>query len=166
MTVLTQYSTMDEIHKGGITITGKDEKKNYLFSNVYEVAKNAVPYERVVVAKNLEYTIEVSRAEGDSPWYVCSHDETVVIMEGATELRFVKPADSSIVPPEYKEGAVRLSAQPEGQAMGWVKVRFGHQALLPKGAAYQFRPSETSVLMIQSILGEESIERWADICES
>jgi hypothetical protein len=166
MTVLTEYSTMDNIHKGGVTITGKDEKKNYLFSNVYEVAKNSAPYERVVVAKNLEYTIEVSRAEGDSPWYICSHDETVVIMEGAAEIRFIKPADSSVVPPEDKDGAIKLSGQPEGQDMGWINAEFGTQALLPKGAAYQYRPSKTCVLMIQSILGDESIERWADICEA
>tara|TARA_B110001469_G_C9560791_1_gene278166 strand:- start:370 stop:843 length:474 start_codon:yes stop_codon:yes gene_type:complete len=157
---------MDNIKKGGINIIGKDEKKNYLFSNVYEVAKNAREYERVVVAKNLEYTIEVSRAIGKSAWYICSHDETVVCMEGATEIYFVKPSDLSVMAPEEKEGAVKIAEEPEGKKMGVVKIKFGHQALLPAGAAYQFNASEVSVLMIQSLIGDESIERWADICEA
>lgn len=164
MALKTVFSTMANIQKGDINIIGKDEKKNYLFSNVYEVARDSRDYERVVVAKNLEYTIEVSKAVGDSPWYICAHDETVVCMEGGTKIIFIKPADVAVIPPAGKHGAVKLTEKPEGERMGIVKIKFGHQALLPAGAAYQFNASEVSVLMIQSIMGDESIERWADIC--
>ena len=51
--------------------------------------------------------------------------------------------------------------------MGWVKVRRGHMALLPKGAAYQFRNNGTpGVLLVQTILGENTVEKWAEICQT
>ena len=165
MPLKTVFSTMENIQKGGINIIGKDEKKNYLFSNIYEVARDSLEYERVVIAKNLEYTIEVSKAVGNSPWYICAHDETVICMEGATQINFIKPSDGSVIPAEEKNGVVKLDRKPEGIKMGIVKIKFGHQALLPAGAAYQFNAPEISVLMIQSVIGDESIERWADICE-
>lgn len=166
MALITQYSSMNDIKKGNISIIGTDEKKNYLFSNIYEVAKNSSLHERVVVAKNLEYTIEISRAEGKSPWYICAHDETVVCMEGKSEIRFVKPDDPNIVPTDDKEGVVKLETSPRGAYMGHVKIGFGHQALLPAGAAYQYISSTPSVLMFQSLLGDESIQRWNEICDS
>jgi len=39
-------------------------------------------------------------------------------------------------------------------------------ALLPKGSAYQFRSPKPGVLLIQTIQGENTIERWADICQT
>ncbi len=41
---------------------------NYVFSNVFEVASKAKPYEKVAVGKNIEYVIEAIRAEGTSGW--------------------------------------------------------------------------------------------------
>jgi hypothetical protein len=49
--------------------------------------------------------------------------------------------------------------------MGWLKLKRGHQALLPKNAAYQFRSPAPSVLVQQTCKGPLSIERWADICQ-
>jgi hypothetical protein len=37
---------------------------------------------------------------------------------------------------------------------------------LPKGAAYQFRSPRPGVLLIQTIQGECTIERWAEICQT
>jgi hypothetical protein len=48
--------------------------------------------------------------------------------------------------------------------MGYVRLRRGHQALLPAGAAYRFEARETGVLLVQTILGPCSIEKWAEIC--
>jgi hypothetical protein len=50
--------------------------------------------------------------------------------------------------------------------MGWVKIGRGHQAMLPAGAAYQFRAQSPAVIIMQTCKGELSIERWADICQS
>ena len=165
MSVTTVFGSIDSYSKGGVEITGNEEARDYLFSNMFEVAGNAEPWERIVIAKNLENTVEVIRAEGDSPWYVCSHDETALLMQGSMETRFIQPADGGLVPPEEKEGSVKLAGQPEGQVMGHVKATRGHLVLLPAGAAYQFRAGELSVILLQTLQGDESVEKWAEICQ-
>ena len=85
-------------------------------------------------------------------------------MDGEIEVHFVKPEQTLV--PETKEGSVKLGGDPTGQKMGWVKIRQGHMALLPKGSAYQFRSPKPGVLLIQTIQGENTIERWADICQT
>lgn len=165
MTAQTTFASIDDYAKGGVEITGKDEASRYLFSNMFEVASNAQPWERVVVAKNLEFTIEATRAEGESPWYTCAHDETALLMQGAMEIHFIKPTDGSVSPPEDKEGAIRLDGEPQGAKMGHIVASRGHLTLLPAGSAYQFRANGLAMILIQSVLGEESIEKWANICQ-
>jgi hypothetical protein len=48
--------------------------------------------------------------------------------------------------------------------MGWVKAGRGHQVLLPGGAAYRFRAAAPGVLLMQTILGELSVQKWSEIC--
>jgi mannose-6-phosphate isomerase-like protein (cupin superfamily) len=68
---------------------------------------------------------------------------------------------------EGKEGTVKLAGDPKGTNMGWVKCKRGHMALLPKGAAYQFRNTgKPGVLLVQTILGENTVEKWAEICQT
>ena len=165
MTNPTRFASTDDYVKGGVEIIGDESAPRYLFSNMFEVAAKSAPWERVVVAKNLEFTIECARAEGDSPWYVCAHDETVLCMQGRLTVHFVKPANAGIVPADDHPGAVRLDGAADGQVMGHVELSRGHMALLPAGAAYQFRATELSVLLLQSVLGDESLERWAEICQ-
>jgi len=165
MNAATKFGSLDDYAKGGVEIIGKDAAKRYLFSNMFEVAGKAQAWERVVVAKNLEFTIEVSRAEGDSPWYACAHDETALLVDGALDVHFIKPSDPNVLPPADSEGAVRLGAEPEGARMGHVVARRGHLVLLPAGAAYQFRAPARAVILIQSVLGPESVEKWAEICQ-
>jgi hypothetical protein len=51
--------------------------------------------------------------------------------------------------------------------MGWMKLSRGHQGLLPKHTAYQFRtPGEPGVIVLQTCKGDLSIEKWADICQT
>ncbi|NOT43071.1 MAG: hydroxyquinol 1,2-dioxygenase [Acidobacteria bacterium] len=160
----TVFGSLESYQKGGVEIID-DDPKNYAFSNCFEVASKSKPYEKVAVGKNLKYVIEAVRAEGDSPWFAAAHDEAALIMDGEVEIHFVKP-DAPVVP-DGKEGTVKLAGQPAGRDMGWVKAGRGHMALLPKGAAYQFRnPGKPGVLLVQTILGENTIERWADICQT
>jgi len=165
MTTATHFASMEAFEKGGVEIVGAESPKRYLFSNLFEVAGQSRPWERVVVAKNLEFTIECVRAEGDSPWYICSHDETVLAMEGEMTVHFIAPGDSGLRPPEDKQGAIRLGREPAGRTMGHVKMKRGHLALLPAGVAYQIRPQSLGVVLLQSIEGGESVERWAGICQ-
>ena len=158
----TQFGSLASYQKGGVEVIN-DDPKHYVFSNVFEVASKFGPYERVAVGKNLRYVIEAVRAEGTSPWYSANHDESVVIMDGEVEIHYIKPDSAQV--PAGKEGAVKLASEPKGKKMGWVKVRRGHQALLPANSAYQFRSAKPGVLLIQSILGDCTLERWADICQ-
>jgi hypothetical protein len=160
----TVFGSLENYNKGGVEIID-DDPKNYAFSNVFDVASKAKPYEKVAVGKNLKYVIETLRAEGDSPWFAAAHDEAVLVMDGEVEVHYVKP-DSPVVA-EGTEGTAILSGEPKGQKMGWVKARNGHMALLPHGSAYQFRNTgKPGVLILQTIKGENTIERWAEICQT
>lgn len=159
----TEFGSLQSFRKGGVEVID-DDPKNYVFSNMFEVASKARPWERVAVAKNLEYVIEVVRAEGTSPWYAAAHDETVLCMDGHVDVHLVKLDDPrSAVPPE-KNGAVRLKDLPAGRKMGRVKASRGHMTLLPQGAAYRFESAKPGVLLIQTIEGDETIQRWSEIC--
>ena len=160
----TQFGTLENYQKGGVQIID-DDPKHYAFSNVFEVASKSKPYEKVAVGKNLKYVIEALRAEGDSPWFAAAHDEAALVMDGEVEVHYIKP-DQPLVPAN-KEGTVTLKGEPKGKKMGWVKCRRGHQALLPAGAAYQFRtPGKPGVILVQTILGESTVEKWAEICQT
>jgi len=160
----TFFGSLENYRKGGVE-TIDDNPKNYAFSNVFEVASTSKPYEKVAVGKNLKYVIEALRAEGTSPWFAAAHDEAALVMDGELEVHYVKP-DQPVVA-AGKEGTVKLSGEPTGKKMGWVKVRRGHMALLPAGAAYQFRnPGKPGVLLVQTILGENTIEKWTEICQT
>ncbi len=160
MAYQTAFGSLDSYEKG--TIEVKDDLKHYAFSNMFEVAGKAKPFERVAVAKNIEYVAEVMKVDGSSPWYVAPHDEFAVIMDGEVELSFIKldPAQA----PAGGQGARQLAGQPNGQKMGKVRARRGHQVLLPAGAAYQLSAAKPSVALIQTLLGPVTVERWADIC--
>jgi hypothetical protein len=159
----TQFGSLERFEKGGIEIiTGG--AKEYAFSNLFEVASRARPYEKTVVAKNLQYVVESLRAEGESPWFTAAHDEFAVLMDGEVEVHFIKLQEPERLAPPSSEGSIRLEAQPSGKKMGFVRLQRGHQALLPKGAAYQFRALQRGVLILQTVLGAHSIQKWQEIC--
>ena len=161
--VKTVFGSLANYQKGGVALIN-DDPKNYVFSNVFEVASKAKPYERVAVGKNFEYVIECVRAEGVSPWFACAHDEFALVMDGKVEIRLLKP-DRPLVP-EGKNGAVQVEGTPAGKKMGRVVAGLGHMTLLPKGSAYQFHADKPSVVTIQTIQGDVTIERWAEICQT
>lgn len=162
----TTFGSIDRFDKGGVQIID-DDVRHYAFSNCFEIAKNARPYERVVFGQNQIYVLEVLRAEGTSPWFTCAHDEFALDMDGEIEVHLVKlDAAQQVADPE-KNGAVRVEGTPRGQKMGWMKLGRGHQALLPKNTAYQFRGiGKPGVLVVQTCKGDLSVERWAEICQT
>jgi hypothetical protein len=160
----TQFGSLENYQKGGVQVLD-DDPKNYAFSNVFEVAATSKPYEKVAVGKNLKYVIEALRAEGSSPWFAAAHDEAALSMDGDIEVHYIKPDAAPVA--AGKEGTVKLAAEPKGKNMGWVKIKRGHMALLPAGSAYQFRNSgKPGVLLVQTILGENTVEKWAAICQT
>lgn len=161
----TRFASIDDFVKGGVEIIGNDAAPRYLFSNMFEVAKQSRPWERVVVAKNLEFTIECARAEGDSPWFVCSHDETCLVMQGEIDIHFLALGEADARYSTAQAGAVQLASTPAGSKMGHVSLQRGHLALLPAGAAYQLRPKNLGVVLLQSLAGPQSLQRWSSICQ-
>jgi len=159
----TRFGSLKNFQKGEIEIIS-DNPKNFAFSNVYDVASKSAPYEKVVVARNLQYTIEAIRAEGTSGWYAADHDEFVIVMDGAVEVELVKLDNPAEVVLPGTNGAVMVRGEPAGKRMGRILLGRGHQALLPKGAAYRFRAEQPGCMIQQGILGALSVEKWADIC--
>jgi hypothetical protein len=158
----TVFGSLKDYTKGTIELVS-GEASHYVFSNIFEVASKSQPYERVVVGKNIEYVQEVMRAEGVSPWFACGHDEFALCMDGEITVDFVRMKSP---PDTTKNGAMLIGEPPEGQRMGWVKLKRGHQVLLGAGNAYRFTATVTGVLLQQTVLGELSVQKWREICLS
>jgi hypothetical protein len=155
----TVFASLDNFQKGSVElISGK--ASHYAFSNIFEVAQNSRPYEKVVVGLNLNYVIETLRAEGQSPWFTAAHDEFAVVMDGEVRVDFLK-LDA---PLKDGEGTQLAGEVPAGKPMGYVLLKRGHQCLLPAGTAYRFEASRPGVVLQQTIKGPLSVEKWADIC--
>lgn len=161
----TEFAAIDEYDSGSITVIGDDTKKNYVFSNMYEVAAKSAPFERVAVAKNFEYVIESMRAEGTSAWYSAAHDEFAVAMDYPVTVELLKLDDPDAAVDPESEGGHKLEGTPAGLKMGTIKMNRGHMALLPVGAAYRFSADSPATVMIQTIEGPETQHRWAEHCQ-
>lgn len=160
----TRFGSLARYEKGGVHVIN-DDPRNYVFSNVFEVAAKSRPYEKVAVGKNIQYVIEALRAEGTSAWRAAVHDEFALVMDGQVEIRLLKLDHPSVVPSD-KRGSIRLTGTPAGRRMGVVRARRGHMTLLPAGAAYQFHADRPGVILLQTMVGDDTIERWAEICQT
>jgi len=160
----TRFGSLQSYEKGGVEVI-HDDARNYVFSNVFEVASKARPYEKVAVGKNIEYVIEAIRAEGTSGWRAPAQDEFALVMDGDVEIRLLKLDNPGVVPPGTK-GSVALDGTPAGRRMGTVRARRGHMTLLPVGAAYQLHAAEPGVVLLQTLAGADTVERWSDICQT
>lgn len=159
----TVFGSLENYDKGGVTVIN-DNPKNYAFSNVFEICNNSRPYEKVVFGINQIYVLEALRADGNSPWYTCAHDEFALCMDKEVEVHLVKLAEP--VAPAEKNGAILVEGEPVGQKMGWIKLRRGHQAMIPANCAYQFKADQPGVIVLQTCLGDLSVQKWAEICQT
>ena len=157
----TELGSLGDFRKGGVHIIN-DDPRNYVFSNVFDVASKSAPFERVCVAKNLEYVIEIMRVDGASPWFTAAHDEFALCLDGQIEVELMKHDGD---PPEG-DGARQLEGEPDGARMGRIRVGRGHLTLLPANAAYRFSADAPGVVLFQSVDGPLTIERWAEICQT
>jgi hypothetical protein len=159
----TRFGSLQHYEKGGVEVIN-DDARNYVFSNIFEVAAHAKPYEKVAVGKNIEYVIEAIRVEGTSGWRAPGQDEFALVMDGEVEIRLLKLADAGVIPADTR-GSIALAGTPAGRKMGMVRARRGHMTLLPVGAAYQFHAARPGVVLLQTRAGADTLERWADICQ-
>jgi len=159
----TKIASLESFTKGGIEIVD-DDPKHYAFSNVFEVASTSQPYEKVVVGMNRQYTLEAIRTEGTSEWRTAPHDEFALVMDGEVLVRLMKLEDPRGFTNPDDQGSVRVEGDPAGAPMGVIKAKRGHMALLPADSAYQFHAQTPGVILLQTMKGPDSLERWADIC--
>jgi hypothetical protein len=160
----TRFGSLAQYEKGGVEVIN-DDARNYVFSNIFEVASKSRPFEKVAVGKNIEYVIEAIRAEGTSGWRAPGHDEFALVMDGEVEIRLLKLDDPGVVKPGTA-GSIALSGTPVGRRMGTVRARRGHMTLLPAGAAYQFHAAQPGVILLQTLAGADTLERWSEICQT
>jgi hypothetical protein len=103
--------------------------------------------------------------EGTSGWRAPAQDEFALVMDGEVEIRLLKLDQPGVVPPGA-QGSIALPGTPSGRKMGTVRARRGHMTLLPVGAAYQLHAAQPGVILLQTLAGADTIERWADICQT
>ena len=130
-TYTTVFGSLENYSKGTIDIID-DDPKRYAFSNIFEVASTARPYEKVAVGKNRQFVVEAIRAEGTSEWRTAPHDEFALVMDGEIEIRLQKLGQDDLGPTSER-GSNALTAAPSGPPMGRVIAKRGHMTLLPVG---------------------------------
>ena len=95
------------------------------------------PWEKVAVAKNMEYVLEVIRAEGTSR---VAGDPARRVRPGRRRRghrRTARPRRAAGRPPTPRVRS-RVDGEPSGTPMGRVVAGHGHMALLPAGRCYRF----------------------------
>jgi len=157
----TAFGSLTHYEKGRVEVIN-DRPQNYVFSNLFEVASRSKPWEKVAIAKNMEYVIEVIRAEGVSPWRVAAHDEFALVMDGRVTIDLLDPHE--ILRDANSSGSIAVTGEPEGKPMGTIVATRGHQCLLPANRCYRMSADEPAVLILQTIVGPDTLQRWADIC--
>jgi hypothetical protein len=162
MAYATRLASLAHYEKGRVDVID-DDPKNYAFSNIFEVASLAKPWEQIAVAKNFEYVLEVVRAEGVSGWRAASHDQSALVLDGQVEVVFKTLTDGHPLP---HSGSGSVPDAATETLMGRVAARRGHLTLLPAGRAYQLAAPAPAVLLIQTVEGPDTQFRWAEICQT
>jgi hypothetical protein len=113
MTYVTRLASLDDYDKGGVEVID-DDPKNYAFSNIFEVASRAKPFEQIAVGKNFEYVLEVVRVEGVSGWRACAHDQSALVLDGEVEFTLRTLDGSQNLPPNGSARPPHLAARGPG----------------------------------------------------
>jgi len=162
MSAYTVTGSLTNFRKGSLDLFSA-KPEHYAFSNIFDVAQRSDFFERVAVTKNIEYVTEVIKIQHDSPWFIAAHDEFALIMDGDVTLTFFTVPPQTL-PAPASQGAHLLEAPPSGACMGNVQARRGHLVLLPANTAYRLGSDQPAVALIQTLSGDLTQERWADIC--
>jgi hypothetical protein len=159
---VTRFASLNDYEKGKVEVID-DDPKNYAFSNIFEVASRATPFEQIAVAQNFEYVLEAVRVEGTSPWRACSHDQSALVMEGEVEFTLRTVRSGTELPDSGSASVPEAAAE---TLVGRIVARQGHLTLLPAGRAYRYSSQGTAVLLIQTVAGADTQFRWAEICQT
>jgi hypothetical protein len=86
-------------------------------------------------------------------------------MDGQVTVELAQPGPGQAAP-AGQEGSVAVQGVPGGARMGRVVAGRGHLVLLPAGACYRVRASSPGVVLVQTIAGQDTQFRWAQICQT
>jgi hypothetical protein len=161
---VTRFGSLASFQQGRVEVID-DDPRHYAFSNIFQVASHARPWEQVAVGQNRQYVLEVLRAEGISPWRTCAHDQSALIMDGQVQVELTQPGPGQ-QPPAGQQGSVAVTGEPGGARMGQITARRGHLVLLPAGACYRMSAAQPGVVLLQTIAGADTQYRWAQICQT
>jgi hypothetical protein len=161
---VTRFGSLGSYEQGRVEVVD-DDPRHYAFSNIFQVANQAAPWEQVAVGQNRQYVLEVLRAEGTSPWRTCAHDQSALIMDGQVLVELAQPGPHQ-QPPAGQQGSVGVAGVPGGARMGRVTAGRGHLVLLPAGACYRMSAERPGVVLIQTIAGPDTQYRWTQICQT
>jgi len=161
---VTRFGSLAAFERGRVEVID-DDPRHYAFSNMFQVASQAGPWEQVAVGQNRQYVLEVVRAEGTSPWRTCAHDQSALIMDGQVTVELAQPGPHQQAP-AGQEGSLAVQGEPGGVRMGRVVAGRGHLVLLPAGACYRMVAPSPGVMLIQTIAGVDTQFRWAQICQT
>ena len=162
MPYATRLGSLASYEKGGVEVID-DDPKNYAFSNIFEVASLAKPFELVAVGKNFEYVLEAVRVEGTSGWRAAAHDQSALVLDGEVEFTLMTVREGEALP---EAGSGGVPDEAVRALMGRVTARRGHLTLLPACRAYRYASQAPAVLLIQTIEGPDTQFRWAEICQT
>jgi hypothetical protein len=162
---VTRFGSLEGFQKGRVEVVD-DDPRHYAFSNVFEVAAGARPWEQVAVGQNRQYVLEVVRAEGTSGWRTATHDQSALVMDGQlrVELRELGPHQR---PDPTAGGSRAVVGEPAGVPVGRVVAGRGHLVWLPGGVGYRLAAPAgvVGVVLLQTIQGPDTRFRWAQICQ-
>ena len=79
MEYTTRFGSLADHQKGTIEIIDDDVRSTTSSPTCSRWPRASRPYEKVAVGKNMEYVLEVIRAEGTSEWRTCAHDEFALV---------------------------------------------------------------------------------------
>lgn len=161
---VTRFGSLASFQQGRVEVVD-DDPRHYAFSNLFQVATHAAPWEQVAVGQNRQYVLEVIRAEGTSPWRTCAHDQSALVMDGQLTIELAQPGADQAAP-QGLEGSVGVRGVPGGARMGRVIAGRGHLVLLPAGACYRMSAGRPGVVLVQTIAGADTQYRWAQICQT
>jgi hypothetical protein len=63
-------------------------------------------------------------------------------------------------------GSIAVKGEPSGKNMGQIVATRGHMSLLPANRCYRMSAADASVVLLQTIIGPDTVERWSEICQT
>ena len=166
MTYTTKFGSLETYEKGSIELID-DDAKHYVFSNMFEVASDveAVGEGR----RRQEHGVRARGASGPRARAMADRRPRRVRARAWTarsSIELVEARRTRSCPPA-STGSVAVDGEPAGTKMGRIVApAAAHGAAARQRRATASRAEQPGVILLQTIQGDDTVERWAEICLS